>query len=73
MNQLEQKTYVFLNVLGYLGGSQLYTLRKLRWLRGLGWRVVVIGVRAVDIRIPDFKEFARNDYAFLDIPSYLFS
>lgn len=73
MNQSEQKTFVFLNIIGYLGGSQLYTLRKMRWLRSLGWKVVVIGIDSENLRIPEFDEFVCNDYPFLGIPAYLFS
>lgn len=74
-NSAEQhRVFVFITgPIVRIGGSQLYILRKMAWLRSEGWRVVVFSVEHGEIKLNEFKEFAKNIHKFLGVPVQFFS
>lgn len=71
---MKSKKYIFINgPIVRIGGSQLYVLRKMEWLRREGWSVVVFSVEHGDVRIKEFDDFRRNVHPFLSVPIQFFS
>lgn len=76
MDNSVDKHRVFVFITGpivRIGGSQLYILRKMAWLRSEGWRVVVFSVEHGAIKLNEFKEFEKNIHEFLGVPVQFFS
>lgn len=70
----DKPVYVFLrNMIGDLGGGQLYMARKSDYLRSRGWDVHAFYFTEKDVLIPELNVFSGNRIPELGMPFSIFS